>query len=597
MSLQRTLLVLIGTALVAGLVPAGIVLDRQIAASLVAGARDDLAMAAPLLADREQMKNGMEMMHAKEIAGTAGLAAALERGDRARAVGLVDDAAAGFGGQPLVVGPEATVWTEAAPPPGLVEATRAGAMPVEVVPDQGRLWRVALAPVARADGWLGAVGYRLRVDIGTAGTLAALTGSEVAILFGRDGSISTGADEVADGVADSARSWRGDGEVHELRSASGRRYLVTAAPLGDEITVAFLRDLDAELAVLPRVRRMAAIVGLFALLGALALGAILAAALARPVRKLAHAASRLADGDFDVPLKRSAIREVDRLAMAFDDMRRALAARLQEVEAANQELADRQRRLTALQAELIQRDRLAATGRLVTELAHEIRNPVANVRNCLEVIRRRTSDPTGRDFADMAIDELLRMHELAERMLDLNRPGDPEVRKCDVARVAAEVVGLVRAGASDELLEIALRVEEQAEAAVAPDSLKQVLLNLVQNAREAMEDRGRLELSVGRANDRAVIMVSDDGPGIEEHVLERIFDPFFTTKGHAHGVGLGLFVAEGIIRRHGGRIVAGNRDDGRGAVFRIELKRPQAKHLDDAAAARSAPTSGIPGEV
>ncbi|NIR46705.1 MAG: HAMP domain-containing histidine kinase [Gemmatimonadetes bacterium] len=594
MSLQRTLLVMIGTALIVGLVPAGIVLDRQIASSLEARAREDLAMAAPLLADREQMTNDMEMMHAKEVAGTAGLAAALERSDRARAVGLVEEAAAAFGGEPLVVGPDGRAWSDAIPPEDMVEETLEGAMPVKVVAEGSQLWRVALAPVSGPEGLLGAVGYRTPVDIGTAGTLAGLIGSEVVILFGRDEHISTAPPEVVKTVAVPARNRSGDGLVHELRSESGRRYLMTAAPLGVAGTVAFVRDLDSELAVLPRLRKMAAVVGTFALLGALALAAMLAAALARPVRNLARAASRLADGDFEAPLKRSAIREIDQVTAAFDEMRRALAARLDEVEAANRELADRQRRLTALQAELIQRDRLAASGRLVTELAHEIRNPVANVRNCLEVIRRRTSDRTGRDFADLAIDELLRMHELAERMLDLNRPGDPDVRECDAATVAREVVALVQAGAADEPLEIELTAEGRCHAAIAPDSLKQVLLNLVQNAREAMEDRGRLELTVRCVDDQTVITVMDDGPGIADEALERIFDPFFTTKGHAHGVGLGLFVAEGIIRRYGGRIVAENRSGG-GAVFRIELKPAEEARLGEAGQAGSRPDLEISG--
>jgi signal transduction histidine kinase len=163
------------------------------------------------------------------------------------------------------------------------------------------------------------------------------------------------------------------------------------------------------------------------------------------------------------------------------------------------------------------------------------------------------------------------MHELAERMLDINRPRDPDRMDCDAAAIAREVVALVRAGARDRPLEIDTDGVEAAPALIPPDALKQVLLNVVQNAREATDDRGRIALNVTRRDGKVLIEIADDGPGIPEGVLPRVFDPFFTTKGSVQGVGLGLFVAEGIARRHGGRMSALNREGG-GALFRIELR-------------------------
>ncbi|NIP81527.1 MAG: HAMP domain-containing protein [Gemmatimonadetes bacterium] len=288
------------------------------------------------------------------------------------------------------------------------------------------------------------------------------------------------------------------------------------------------------------------------------------------MRGLARAADRLADGDFHAPLEPSRVEEVDRMARAFGRMREALEARLAELSTANEELAERQDRLRALQSELIRRDRLAASGRLVAELAHEIRNPVANVRNCLEVVRRRLEgDDEGRRFVDMAIDELLRMHELAEQMLDMNRPMDPGASRADPTEVVDQVAQLLRAGSGAWSLE--LDAPPVPAVAIAPDTLKQVLLSLVQNAREAMPDGGTVWLTLERQGGRAVVEVADDGPGIPDDALDRIFDPFFTTKGEVSGVGLGLFIAQGLVTRSGGRLTARNRKDGRGAVFRLEL--------------------------
>lgn len=262
---------------------------------------------------------------------------------------------------------------------------------------------------------------------------------------------------------------------------------------------------------------------------------------------------------------------------AFRAMRESLRTRLEELAEANAELEEGQRRLRELQAELIRQDRLSSSGRMAAELAHEIRNPVANVRNCLEVVRRGLPDGSEpARFADMAIDELLRMHELSESLLELNRPADPDSASCVPADVAEQVAAL--AGVGDEAVEVEVVREEGAggEVGMAPDALKQVLFNLVENAREAAGTEKSLEIRAGAGEELAWIEVLDRGPGIPEEALANVFDAFFTTKGAVTGVGLGLFVAEGLVRRYGGRMEASNRP-GTGARFRVELPRGPAE--------------------
>ena len=118
---------------------------------------------------------------------------------------------------------------------------------------------------------------------------------------------------------------------------------------------------------------------------------------------------------------------------------------------------------------------------------------------------------------------------------------------------------------------------------MAPDALKQVLLNLLQNSRGASTSDGPVNIRIAIVSDgsRMVIDVFDDGPGIPPDILQRVFDPFFTTKEAVHGVGLGLFVAEGLVRAAGGSIAARNARDVsgtayRGAWFHIELPTPNA---------------------
>ena len=571
LSLQRSLLLLIGLVLVAGLLPAGILVDRRLAEATRARARNDLSTAPLLFAETRSQSADAMMMHAKDISLAGGLAEALVRGDVPRAVELAQSARAGYGEDAVLLTANGDSLAGPMPPDALLETVRSGAMPVEVVPDGAGLRTIALAPVHLGDRLVGIAGVTAAYGETQARALTGVTRTDV-ILLRADGAIAASTVAPADTalIAATARNWGNANGVRSIDSA-GRRLLASVAPLGNFATVVFVRDLDRDEAFLTSLRRAAALTVAVAAVFALLIGTIYAMRLARPVGVLADAADRLAAGDFDAPLGKPAIREVGRMADAFESMRRALAARLEELARTNRELEDRQARLSALQAELIQRDRLAVAGQIVVQLAHEIRNPVANVRNCLELLRRRLQDdPEALEFADLAIDELLRMHELAEEMLDLHRPHDPRLRESDLAAVAAEVVALVGLGLPDSL-SLRLDAPGPVRASVPPDAMKQVLLNLVHNAREAVRDAGVVQIRVRGDGDSALVEVEDNGPGIPSDVLPRVFDPFFTTKGEVHGVGLGLFVAEGIVRGAGGRIAVDSGRDRAGTRFTISL--------------------------
>ena len=585
MTLQRALMALVAIALVAGLIPLALILDRRLEGALEQKAREDLELAPLVLASRVNDLAGARMMHAKELAAAPGLGAALANGDHDRARDLLADAAVYPGERPLLVGGDGASLLGPQPPNALLELTRDGGMPVRVVLlGDSMLAAVAMAPVTNDGGWTGSAGIWAPVDMDESAHLAALTRTNVLISFG-PGTLGpySGQGEAAMGLL-AALADRGspENEVVALEWEGGR-YLLRSASM-DDAQVTFVRNLDDEMAIVPELRRAGLMLLIATLAFALLVGGTFAARLARPITALGSAAESLAAGDFDASVPHSSIREVEQVRGAFDVMRVALAERVQELQVANRELAEGQARLGALQGELIQRDRLAAAGRLLTQLAHEIRNPVANVRNCLEILRRRVyTDVEAREFADMAIDELLRMHELAEQMLDLHRPRDPTETACDVGTVAREVASLMRVGLRDQDIEVSVTGEGSALAALPPDTLKQILLNVAQNACEAMRSTGDVRLDVNREAKAVVVEVQDTGPGIQADVLPRIFDPFFTTKASVDGVGLGLFTAEGLLRGAGGRMTARNRTDGTGAIFRIELPvaaDEQAEHAE-----------------
>ena len=584
-SLNRALLITVGGAILAGMIPAAIALDRRLASALEDRARVDLALAPRVLADRNAANSTTLMMYAKDLAHTVGLANAVERGDRSAAITTLGAASERLAASPVLVGPNGESWTGPPVDSALLAKTRAGLMPVVTHRTGRSISHVALAPIERDGRWLGAAGVTVPLDEREAGTLAGLTRAGVVLIADSIGPVGSTVDSAMTTALTSAVAQQIiDSSPREVRA--GRvRVIAVAARLDGAGTAVFSRRLDEELAVLPELRRVAAFSAAGALVLALALGAALASQVARPVQQLAGAAEAFAAGDLDAPIAASRIREVDQVATTFANMRRALAVRLTELRDTNAALTDRNARLTALQADLMQRDRLVAAGRLVAQLAHEIRNPVASLRNCLELIRRRVEhDAEAKEFTELAIHELLRMHELAEQMLDIARPRGAGVSQCKPAQVARDVAKLASIGNTNPVSGPGVSVEvvgdDGVEAAIAPDALKQVLVNLVQNARDAgaKRDLTRMRVSITSQESRIVLDVVDDGPGIPADILTRVFDPFFTTKDAVHGVGLGLFVAEGLVRAAGGTITAANAPVDStsaftGALFHIELPR------------------------
>ena len=577
-TLKRALVLLLGGGVLVALVPAGIMLERRLGGDLERRAREDLVTAKMILMDRNAARAEVMKMHAMQFASSPRLERAIMSGAWDRALALLDEISSDDDEQPVLVGPGGGI--EIGPELSDVELQRWGAL-VDVT-RRGEAWvgmargvstphAIAIAPVMVDSSWVGAVGVARAFDDDAAAALAGLTQTEV-VIFDRAGR-ATAQTIDGDGIALLAsfrRAAETEDGARELTLPDGRTFWGAEVPLEEVGTVLFARAESAELAILSSLRSNAIWAGAVALVAALLLGGFVAGRIAQPVSLLASASDRVAEGDFGTPLPTTRISDVQRMSTAFGAMRDALASRLAELREANAELEDRQERLSTLQSELVQRDRLTANNRLVTELAHEIRNPVANVRNCLEVLQRRVpQDSEAREFADLAIDELLRMHELAEKMLDVNRPEGTSDAACDPVRVAHRTAALYGAR-ENERWPILVETSDAGKARIAPDALKQVLVNLIENSREAMPEGGEIRLRVRPGDETVFVEVADDGPGIPAEIEGNLFDPFFTTKGEVQGVGLGLYIARSTVRRFGGRLGLAE-SNGAGARFVIEL--------------------------
>lgn len=242
------------------------------------------------------------------------------------------------------------------------------------------------------------------------------------------------------------------------------------------------------------------------------------------------------------------------------------------------ELAEFARELERSQTQLVRAEKLAATGKLAASLAHEINNPLQAISNCLHLVTERGSlEETKRQtYLGMAQEEVQRLIDLVQRMLDFYRPTTESEEPVDIQAVLDDVLSL----SGKRLQHGSVLVHRDAAAPLPPvrglsNQLKQVFLNIVINAVEAMPNGGELYVDTLWDEQRGEVSVSftDTGEGIPLAELANIFDPFYTSK--PKGTGLGLAVTHGIIERHGGRIDVES-EIGKGSTFTVHL--PSGTH-------------------
>lgn len=235
----------------------------------------------------------------------------------------------------------------------------------------------------------------------------------------------------------------------------------------------------------------------------------------------------------------------------------------------------RTQELRAAQAQLIRSEKLAALGRLAAGIAHEVNNPLQPILNCLEVAIEdvERGERVDTEVLRVAETEVQRIKTIVTRLLDFARPGGgtgPDTEQVDLRGLIQEILLLTAKNLERRGITVRSRVAVEEPVLGSAVQLKQVVLNLVLNAMEAMPGGGELLIEVYPSSDGAVIAVTDTGVGMDEDTLAQIFDPFYSTK--QDGTGLGLAVTYGIVEGHGGRIGVESQP-GAGTRFSIWLPR------------------------
>lgn len=241
-----------------------------------------------------------------------------------------------------------------------------------------------------------------------------------------------------------------------------------------------------------------------------------------------------------------------------------------------------------LQRRLLQADRLAQLGGLVSGVAHELNNPLAAIAAFAEVLAVDAQLPELKESAEIIHTEAMRAGRVVQTLLDFARQR-PRVRQAlDLEDLVQRVIALHRSALKKSRVRPVVTIPEDLPAILGdPQELQQVLLNAIVNSEQAIAATGhpgKLLVDARRTDDHVVVTVEDTGPGVPPEILDRVFEPFFTTKGDK-GTGLGLAISYGLVKAMGGRIWMQNVEGG-GARVAIEL-------LAETAAAASEERAGF----
>jgi two-component system, NtrC family, nitrogen regulation sensor histidine kinase NtrY len=339
-------------------------------------------------------------------------------------------------------------------------------------------------------------------------------------------------------------------------------HLATGAPIRkallgpDNMPVAFVEvavsdgGLDQ---VLRSITITSALLALGALGAVIIIGLLVARRTARDLDRLVEGSLAAARGDLDHRVPVRSKDEVGAVASAFNFMMEDLKTSKEK---------------------LVIAERIAAWQEIARRLAHEIKNPLTPIQMAMDTLRKswKKQHPSFDEILDEStrtvLEEADRLKKIVAEFSDFARMPKPELSRVDLNEIVRSSLSLYQG---------ALRVESKlADGLTELDGdkgqLTQVLLNLVENARDAIGSRedGRIVVTTREANDRALLIVEDNGPGVPLELKDKVFAPYFTTKHAKGGTGLGLAIVHRIVSDHGGRITISDAPE-RGARFTIEL--------------------------
>lgn len=347
----------------------------------------------------------------------------------------------------------------------------------------------------------------------------------------------------------------GQAQATTLFAGSGGRSFKSAfAPVpGPGGKPAWILRVEASAAFLEELRRFGvslALLGLICLVLAMGLAILLSRPLVRPVQGMIAASRQVAGGDFSARVASVRPDELGQLAGTFNEMAERLGAFVK------------------------QRERLAALGEVAAGMAHEIRNPLAAIEGFASLAeqRLRERDKEALEHVRDVRREVAVVNGFISDFLEYAKPRPPRLDFCDLAMIADQAAQVAVSTRQRRRWTLKRSGLKQLAAFSDAGQVRQILVNLIKNAREASPKGGSIEIALERAGDWARVAVRDHGRGLPDGGHEALFKPFVTSK--PMGTGLGLSIGQKLAEGLGGRIEAAPAPSGKGSVFTLVLRVP-----------------------
>ncbi len=316
------------------------------------------------------------------------------------------------------------------------------------------------------------------------------------------------------------------------------------------------------------------------------IGLIIQRAVYRPVKELAEGTTRVAAGDFDYHFTSHSQDEIGQLAESFNKMTQRLKKADNDIKelirTLEEKVEERTSELKAAQYQLLQSEKLASIGKLAATIAHEINNPLSGIMTYTKLMEKKLNKerfsrddiPKFRSHLAIMERETERCSSIVRNLLDFARQREPSLKpNVDINAVMDEALSLLTNQIALQEIKLEKRFGQLPPIVADPMQLRQVFVNIILNACEAIKDNGRLAITTIFSEEEQMVKVDikDNGVGIAEEDLPRVFDPFFTSK--EQGTGLGLSVVYGITNSHQGTIeVKSKVGEGTTFIFKLPIK-------------------------
>ncbi len=310
-----------------------------------------------------------------------------------------------------------------------------------------------------------------------------------------------------------------------------------------------------------------------------------------PLRQLRDSAEAVGRGDFSRRIDIHSGDELGELAAVFNHT-------TENLQKSTEQLGKTVETLRTTQAQLIHSEKLSAVGEFVAGVAHELNNPLTALIGFSELVQMSDVDEDTRSSLKRISNSAERCHKIVQSLLSFSRQRPPERKLVNVNTIVDSAVEILIYELRTSNIKVVKELSPQLpRLLVDPHQLQQVFLNIINNARQAIEAyraHGSVRLSTQVEGRRVRVRFQDDGPGISEENLKKIFNPFFTTKPVGKGTGLGLSLTYGIIQEHGG-VISVESAVGKGTTFVIDL--PITEQSEPTASQAPAPPAARPTRV